>query len=165
MNKVFIKGFDKLCRLFEYIATLLCTLLMIFLIILITAAVISRWIFNAPITWQYEATLVCLSWVVFIGMSITFCLDEHMRLTFILNMMPRRMRNIWMALMDVIVLLFLIWSGYLSIQVVQNGFLTLYQTIPVSRGLFYLPFPIGCIFSVCHIINTNYKRLTGAARQ
>lgn len=134
---------------------------MAFLTVLITAAVISRWIFNSPIAWQYEATLVCLSWVVFIGMSITFQMDEHMRLTFVSNALPPKARNIWLAVMDLITLLFLVYAGYQSIAVVENAMPTLYQTIPVSRGLFYMPFPIGCVFSVCHIINTNYKRLTG----
>ncbi len=158
----FMRAFDKVCKFFDLIATCVCTVLMVFLTVLITVAVISRWIFNAPIAWQYEATLVCLSWVVFIGMSITFRLDEHMRLTFVSNAMSPKIRNIWLAIMDLVVLVFLVWGGYLSIGVVENAIPTIYQTIPVSRGLFYLPFPIGCVFSVFHIINTNYKRLTGA---
>lgn len=159
--KFFMKYFEKLCALLDKIASIITVAMMVFLTVLITAAVISRWIFNTPIAWQYEATLVCLSWVVFIGMSITFRIDEHMRLTFVPNAMPPKMRNIWLAIMDVIVLLFLVYAGYQSISVIQNAMPTLYQTIPVSRGLFYMPFPIGCAFSVCHIINTNYKRMTG----
>ncbi|MGI5962652.1 MAG: TRAP transporter small permease [Lawsonibacter sp.] len=156
-----MKAFDKFCGVLDAIATVITVALMVFLTVLITAAVISRWIFNSPIAWQYEATLVCLSWVVFIGMSITFKLDEHMRLTFVSNAMSPKVRNIWLAIMDLITLLFLAYAGYESISVVENAMPTLYQTIPVSRGLFYMPFPIGCAFSVCHIINTNYKRLTG----
>jgi TRAP-type C4-dicarboxylate transport system permease small subunit len=156
-----LKAFDKFCGVLDAIATVITVALMVFLTVLITAAVISRWIFNSPIAWQYEATLVCLSWVVFIGMSITFKLDEHMRLTFVSNAMSPKVRNIWLAIMDLITLLFLAYAGYESISVVENAMPTLYQTIPVSRGLFYMPFPIGCAFSVCHIINTNYKRLTG----
>lgn len=157
-----VKAFEKLCKFFDGIATFITTVLMIFLTVLITVSVISRWIFNSPITWQYEATLVCLSWVVFIGMSITFRQDEHMRLTFVSNAIKNiKIRNIWLALTDVVVLIFLVWGGILSIQVVENAMGTVYQTIPVSRGIFYLPFPIGCVFSVCHIINTNYKRLRG----
>ena len=100
----FMRAFDKVCKFFDLIATCVCTVLMVFLTVLITVAVISRWIFNAPIAWQYEATLVCLSWVVFIGMSITFRLDEHMRLTFVSNAMSPKIRNIWLAIMDLVVL-------------------------------------------------------------
>ena len=94
-----VKAFEKLCKFFDGIATFITTVLMIFLTVLITVSVISRWIFNSPITWQYEATLVCLSWVVFIGMSITFRQDEHMRLTFVSNAIKNiKIRNIWLAL-------------------------------------------------------------------
>ena len=121
-----MKTLEKICKVLDTIASAVTVALLVFLTILITYSVISRFIFNTPVAWQYEATLVCLSWVVFIGMSVTFRNDEHMRLTFVSNAMP-----------------------------------TQYQTIPVSRGLFYMPFPIGCCLSVFHIVNTNLKRLNG----
>ncbi len=157
-----MKAFDKFCNVLDLVATTITTIAMIFLTVLITVNVISRYIFNSPIAWQYEITLVCLSWVVFIGMSITFKLDEHMRLTFVCNALPEKFQNIWLAIMDFFVLLFIVAGGFISISVVQNAMPTMYQTIPVSRGFFYLPFPIGCFMSACHIINVNYKRLTGA---
>ena len=121
-----MKTLEKICAVLDKIASAVTIALLVFLTILIAYSVISRFVFNTPVAWQYEATLVCLSWVVFIGMSITFRNDEHMRLTFIKNAMP-----------------------------------TQYQTIPVSRGLFYMPFPIGCVMSLFHIVNTNLKRLSG----
>ena len=62
-----------------------------------------------------------------------------------------------------LVFAFLLYSAYLSIGVINTSMKTLYQTIPVSRGLFYLPYPIGCVFSACQIINVNYKRITAPA--
>ena len=156
-----LKALDKLCGILDMIATFVTSVLMVFLTILIGVNAISRFILNSPIAWQYEVTLVCLSWMVFIGMSITFRNDEHMRLTFVSNAMPEKFRDIWMVIMDALVLLFLVYGGYCSISVVQNAVPTLYQTIPVSRAFFYMPFPIGCLFSVIHIINNSYKRLNG----
>jgi TRAP-type C4-dicarboxylate transport system permease small subunit len=63
--------------------------------------------------------------------------------------------------MDLFVLIFLMVAAYLSLSVIRNAMPTQYQTIPVSRGLFYMPFPIGCCLSVFHIVNTNLKRLNG----
>ena len=73
-----LKALDKLCGILDMIATFVTSVLMVFLTILIGVNVISRFILNSPIAWQYEVTLVCLSWVVFIGMSITFRNDEHL---------------------------------------------------------------------------------------
>ncbi len=155
-----MKAFDKFCVLLDKIASVITMSFMIFLTVLIGVNVVMRFIFNSPIAWQYEATLVCMSWVVFIGMSIAFRNEEHMRLTFVSNALPEKFQPVWIVIMDAFVLIFLVYGGYCSISVVQNAMPTLYQTIPVSRGLFYMPFPIGCLFSVCHIINNSYKRLT-----
>lgn len=159
-----MKALEKLCEVIDKIASAVTTLLLVFLTILITYSVISRFAFDAPVAWQYEATLVCLSWVVFIGMSVTFRMDEHMRLTFVSNAMPPKVRALWLALMDLVVFAFLAYAGYESISVIQTAMPTTYQTIPVSRGLFYMPFPIGCVLSLFHIINTNYKRISGARK-
>jgi len=158
-----LKAFDKLCAILDKIASVITVALMIFQTILITYSVIMRFIFGSPVAWQYETTLVCFAWIIFIGMSITFRQDEHMRLTFVTNALPVKARNYWLALMDLITFAFIVWAGYLSIGVVANALPTMYQTIPVSRGLFYMPFPIGCAISALHIINTNVKRLTGAS--
>ena len=160
-----MKKFDKFCEVINNIASAITVAMMVFLIILITWSVISRYCFNNPVTWQYEITLVCLSWIVFIGMSMTFHNDEHMRLTFVANAMNPKMRAIWLTLMDAFCLVFLIVAGYLSISVVQNAFPTIYQTIPVSRGFFYLPFPIGACMSVFQIINVGYKRIKNAENE
>ena len=156
-----MKALDMICNIFDKIASVLTSAIMIFLTVLITVNVISRYVFNSPIAWQYEATLVTMSWVVFIGMAITFGQDEHMRLTFVRDALPENIRNAYTAVLDILVVLFLIAGLYFSISVTKNAFQTYYQTIPVSKGWFYLPFPIGCFMSIFQIINVNLKRLFG----
>ena len=157
-----MKKFDKFCEVINNIASAITVALMVFLILLITWSVISRYCFNNPVAWQYEVTLVCLSWIVFIGMSMTFHNDEHMRLTFVANKMKPKMRAIWLTAMDAMCLVFLIIAGYLAISIVQNSMQTMYQTIPVSRGWFYMPFPIGALMSLFQIVNVGYKRIKAA---
>lgn len=157
-----MKKFDKICEIINNIASAITVALMVFLILLITWSVFSRFVLNDPVAWQYEITLICLSWIVFIGMSMTFHNDEHMRLTFVSNAMKPKMRAIWLSIMDMICFVFLVVAGYLAISVVQNSMGTMYQTIPVARGFFYLPFPIGACMSLFQIVNVCYKRIKAA---
>ena len=158
-----MKTFDKICEVINNIASAITVVMMVFLTLLITWSVFSRFVLNSPVAWQYEITLVCLSWIVFIGMSMTFHNDEHMRLTFVANAMKTpKMRAIWLTIMDAFCFVFLVFAAYLSISVVQNAMQTLYQTIPIARGWFYLPFPIGAVFSLFQIINVGYKRIKNA---
>lgn len=154
-----MKTLDKICTWIDRVLTFVTVAAMIFLTVLIGVNVIARYIFNSPIAWQYEATLVCMPWVIFLGMSMAFKNDEHMRLTFVANAIPESKRNIFMVILDLIVLVFLAYGGFVSIAVVKNAMSTVYQTIPVSRGLFYMPFPIGCACSILMIINNSYKRI------
>lgn len=157
-----MKKFDKLCEVINNIAAAITVAMMVFLTLLITWSVFSRFVLSNPVAWQYEVTLICLSWVVFIGMSMTFHNDEHMRLTFVSNAMKPKMRAIWLSAMDGLCFIFLLVAGFLSISVVQNAMQTLYQTIPVARGFFYMPFPIGALMSLFQIVNVCYKRIRDA---
>lgn len=156
-----MKAFDKFCKILEKIASVITVALMIFLTVLIAYSVLSRFIFNKPVAWQYELTLVCFSWIIFIGMSITFALDEHMRLTFVPGALKGSTQNIWLMVMDAIVVFFLLYSAWSCVGQIQTAMKTMYQTIPVARGWFYMPYPIGALMSVCQIVNVNYKRMTG----
>jgi TRAP-type C4-dicarboxylate transport system permease small subunit len=157
-----MKKFDKICEVINNIASAITVAMMIFLILLITWSVISRFAFNNPVAWQYEITLVCLSWIVFIGMSMTFHNDEHMRLTFVSNRFQPKMRAFWLTAMDMLCFAFLVVAGILSISIVKNSMQTMYQTIPVARGFFYMPFPIGALMSLFQIVNVGYKRIKAA---
>ena len=106
-----MKKFDKLCEVINNIASAVTVAMMVFLILLITWSVFSRFVLNDPVAWQYEVTLICLSWIVFIGMSMTFHNDEHMRLTFVANKMKPKTRAIWLTAMDMLCFVFLIIAG------------------------------------------------------
>ena len=159
-----LKAFDKFCAVLDKIASAAMVALMVCLTVLIAFGSLMRYLFQdvTMAAWQNDITMICLSWIVFIGMSVAFTRDGHARLEFVSDALPEVTRVYWLACLDLVTLAVLICAGYFSIGVIQEAVPTLCQTIPVSRGLFYLPLPIGCGISVCHVINNNYKRIAGA---
>lgn len=149
-----IKTFmEKLSKTVDQIAAVITNTVMAVLCILIFVSVIFRWLLNNPIVWQYEATLVGFSWMIFIGMSQTFRTQEHLVLTFITNALKKKVRVVWINVIDVVCIAFLITAIACSFSILESTFQNSYMTIPVSRGIFYLPFPIGAAFSVIHLVN------------
>ena len=145
---------DKVCAAITgFILVALC--------VIIDYSVVMRFIFNSPVQWQYELTLVGLCWATFIGMPMTFHKQEHLRLTFVTDKLKPGAWRIYMDIIDVLLIVFLIIGIINSIQVVQNAWSQYYQTIPIRRGLYYLSFPIGCAFSIVHLIDILLNR-TGA---
>ena len=72
----------KLSEILDKISSVICATILAGLCLIIVYSVIMRFIFNNPVTWQYELTLVGLCWAIFIGMPMTFHKQEHLRLTF-----------------------------------------------------------------------------------
>ena len=132
--------------------------LLVALCLIIDYSVVMRFIFNSPVTWQYELTLVGLCWTTIIGMPMTFHKQEHMNLTFVTNSLKPKAWCIYKDVIDVLLIVFLVAGIVNSIQVVQNAWSQYYQTIPVRRGLYYLSFPIGCCISVVHLVDIILSR-------
>jgi TRAP-type C4-dicarboxylate transport system permease small subunit len=141
------------------IATAITVFLMSFLCILIFASVFWRFVLNDPIVWQYEVTLLCLSWVVYIGMSMTFKTKEHMSLTFVTNALKPEVRVIWLNAIDIVCIVFLIIGVITGISIAKSTWSNYYLTLPfIRKSFFYMAFPIGCSISIIHLINNIYTR-------
>lgn len=147
---------DKICAVITgFILVALC--------LIIDYSVIMRFIFGNPVKWQYELTLVGLCWATFIGMPMTFHKQEHMRLTFITDKLKPGTWRVYMDVIDVILIVFMVVGIINSVQVVQNAWSQMYQTIPLSRGVYYLSFPIGAAISIVHLVDIILNRKSGEA--
>ncbi|MCR5825417.1 MAG: TRAP transporter small permease [Oscillospiraceae bacterium] len=153
----------QLSLILDKVCAVVTGFLLVALCVIIDYSVIMRKLFDSPVTWQYELTLVGLCWVTFIGMPMTFHKQEHMRLTFVTDKLKPGAWRIYMTVIDVILIIFLAVGIVNSIQVVQNAWSQLYQTIPISRGIYYLSFPIGATISIVHLIDIILNRTAAEA--
>ena len=148
----------KLSEILDKISSVICAAILAGLCIIIVYSVIMRFIFNNPVTWQYELTLVGLCWAIFIGMPMTFHKQEHLRLTFVSDKLSPKVWRTYMNLIDLLLIAFLITGIVCSISIVQTTWKTMYKTIAIRKGVYYLAFPIGCAFSVVHLIDLILNR-------
>ena len=143
----------KLSDTLNKVISIFSGVIMVFITIISFAGVISRFIFNSPITWTYELSIVCFSWVIFLGMSMAFKSKDHMSLTFITNALKApRLKMVWEEAIYVICIFFLIVAFYCGLEVSLSTWYQRYNTLPaVSKGLFYLSMPVGALASIIHI--------------
>ena len=69
----------RLSKILDKISGVVCAAVLAGLCVIIVYSVIKRFIFNSPVQWQYELTLVGLCWAIFIGMPMTFHKQEHLQ--------------------------------------------------------------------------------------
>ena len=128
------------------------------LCLIIVYSVIMRFVFNNPVQWQYELTLVCLCWAIFLGMSMVFVKDENLRLTFVTNSLKPKTWVVYMDVIDVLLIAFLVFGIIQSISIIKTTWSQYYKTIAIRKGVYYLSFPVGCVFSIIGLIDNILNR-------
>ena len=71
--------------------------------LILLAGVISRYVFNAPLTWTDELASILFLWLAMLGSVIALRRDEHMRLTTFIGMLSPR-RRAWVEALGIIVI-------------------------------------------------------------
>lgn len=147
------------CSLFlDKISAVVTGFILVALCLIIDYSVVMRFIFNNPVQWQYELTLVGLCWATFIGMPMTFHKQEHMKLTFVTDRLKPGAWRIYMDVIDVLLIAFLVLGIVYSLSIVKTSWVQYYQTIAIRKGVYYLSFPVGCAFSIVHLIDIILNR-------
>ena len=140
------------------ISSVVTGFILVALCLIIDYSVIMRFIFNSPVQWQYELTLVGLCWATFIGMPMTFHMQEHMKLTFVTDRLKPKTWRVYMDVIDVLLIVFLVLGVYYSSHIVKTSWVQYYQTIAIRKGVYYLAFVVGAAFSVVHLIDNILNR-------
>ncbi len=148
----------KLSRTLDRISGVICAAILAGLCIIIVYSVIMRFIFNNPVQWQYELTLVGLCWAIFIGMPMTFHKQEHLRLTFVTDKLPPKTWKVYMDVIDLLLIAFLAAGIVCSVSIISSTWSTYYKTIAIRNGVYYLAFPVGCAFSIVHLVDLILNR-------
>lgn len=148
----------KLSKVLDTISGAICATILAGLCLIIVYSVIMRFIFNSPVQWQYELTLVGLCWAIFIGMPMTFHKQEHLRLTFVTDKLAPKTWRIYMDVIDLLLIAFLVAGIVSSISIISSTWSTYYKTIAIRNGVYYLAFPVGCAFSIVHLVDLILNR-------
>lgn len=124
--------------------------LMIFLVIILTIQVLSRYVFNAPLDYTEEASRFGLIWLVFIGSAYAAYLNEH----FVVQLLVDRIRfpgkGAYLVLVDIVVILFFVGLIYYGAKLAWKN-PRIEPALNLSMGWAYLAIPVGCTLIVYHL--------------
>ncbi len=77
-------------------------------ILVLLIGVISRYVFNAPLTWSDELASTLFLWLAMLGAVIALRRAEHMRLAFLVGLAPPRWRHLLETFATMVVAAFLV---------------------------------------------------------
>src|SRR5258708_7889760 len=101
-------AFSRLDRLLARITEIPAAILVAVEMVVLLAGVISRYVFNRPLTWSDELASILFLWLAMLGAVIALRRAEHMRLGFLVSLAPLRLRGRIEILATTVVLVFVV---------------------------------------------------------
>lgn len=144
----------------DHLESYICRVLLAVFVCLLFAQIISRQILGTSITWIEELSVILFVWFAYFGASYAARIAAHNRVTFHLNMMPRKRARVIEALGDAIWIAFNVVFIWYAIEFI-SGLKPFYkaQTLGWQMKWVMAPMPVAFALMTVRIIQVNYQKL------
>ena len=127
-----------------------CTCLALLLgLMLFNAA--GRYLFDFPVVWSDEMNGFFFVWMGFLSTAYVMGEDNHMRVTGLVDMMPRRVKYVLRTIMNVIMIA--VFAYYIPGFIKLMGRVTFSGLLRLPLKYVYSILPISFVLMIIHIIN------------
>src|SRR6266700_3825553 len=99
---------ERLDRFLAHVTEIPAAILVAVEILVLLAGVISRYVFNRPLTWSDELASILFLWLAMLGAVIALRRSEHMRLAFLVSLAPPPLRALIETLATAVVVVFVV---------------------------------------------------------
>jgi TRAP-type C4-dicarboxylate transport system permease small subunit len=125
----------------------LSVLLLSGIFVLGIAQVFWRWILRDPITWSEELIQLTYVWVCYLGWTIAERKDSHIRITAVMNFLPKNVQKWLQIFCHILCIIFSILMVYYGIKLVGVGAKRTAVSFAMNYAIVYLMGPI-CNFII-----------------
>lgn len=110
----------------------------LFVILVVTAGIVSRYFLNSPLTWVEELCCLLLIWICYLSASVTTVLKEHVVADFLSSLFPKKISRVESFLIRILEVIFLIFTAYAAIKLLP-GLTMKSAVLQIPRAYYYLP--------------------------
>lgn len=122
---------------------IMSVLLLTSIFILGIAQVTWRWVLNNPIVWSEELIQLIFVWVCYLGWAIAERKDSHIRITAVMNALPKGGQKWLQAFCHAVSIIFSILMVYYGIRLTGMGAARTAISIKISYAVVYLMGPLS----------------------
>lgn len=153
MSNTTLKSKERfiLWRIMDILEKIFCTLPVVFMTVVVFAAVICRYIFRRPFGWSEEFTMVCMMWCVFGAAPYAFYTGLNVGVTFLVDCFKGKARQIVQLVIYLATILFLLALAYASTLTAINVLGKFTNAAHIPQIIPYSALPYGCIMSALRL--------------
>ncbi|MBW1695684.1 MAG: TRAP transporter small permease [Deltaproteobacteria bacterium] len=149
-------------KLYGFASNLFESLSTIFLACILTTVILQvffRYVARIVVPWTEEFARYLCIWMVFMGAAAAVAKETHIRITFVLDRMPEKIRLAFEVLSLVIVFLFNLILFLGSIDLIRLNWGQQAVTFPVSVAVLYLAIAVSSFFILVFLLVLCFNRL------
>ena len=144
------------------VAATLGALLVLAEVTILFAGVVSRYVFSAPLIWSDELASFLFLWLAMFGVIVALRTDGHMRLTTLVNWLPRRWALWCSSVASLVVIVFVLevlspaidyFNQQVFVELFTLGISDGYRTIALVVGL-----SVAAIIALLRLLETTTPR-------
>lgn len=144
---------EKIVRRINTAIDVVLFVLIVLMAGMIFAQVVSRYIFQSPLSWPEEITRLMLVWLTFVGGYVAFREDKHIGFDLFLKKLPNALQRILWYFTNACIMLFafvMIWKG------LEYALEFVGERLPYSGlnlGIFaYMVFPVSGVLIAMQVL-------------
>lgn len=151
---------QRLWHHLDHLESYICRALLAVFVTLLFVQIVARQLFGVSITWIEELSIVLFVWFAYFGASYAARMAAHNRVSFHLNMMPRRTARIIEAIGDAFWIAFnLVFIWYALAFITRLKPFVKLQTLGWPMKWVYIVLPLAFTLMTIRILQVNYLKL------
>ena len=135
----------------------LSTILFIALTILLFTNVAARYLFKHSFAWIEEVSTIMFVWMIWFAMSAAVTKRKHLRIDFILEMVPFKVKKFMLIVSNFIYIGFNIWMLTVLAGIIQRLGSSQTTMLRLPQQVVYSIIPVGVILSCIRIVQDTIK--------
>ena len=145
--KAFLNNFEI------YIATVCFFILTILLFL----QVVSRYLFKFSFTWMEELGTIMFVYMTYLGISGAITSRKHLRIDFLLDIMPFRVKRVFLIFSNVVFAAFNVFVSIVMVDLIKLLGSSVTTILRIPKAAVYSIIPIALLFSVVRLVQDTIK--------
>lgn len=139
---------------FEVYAATVCFFV---LTILLTLQVFSRYVLQHSFTWMEEFGTIMFVWMIYLGVSGAVTYRKHLRIDFLLDMMPFKIKRIFLIFSNLVFAAFNVYISLVMVNVIKLMGSSVTTMLRYPKAVVYAIIPISLILAIIRIVQDTIK--------
>jgi len=134
-----------------------CALLMMVMATVVTAQVVSRYVFGNPFTWTEELARYVFVWMSMLGMAVGVKYGSHIALDILVKKLQGTPRKVLMAVNQLFILAFTVTLTYSGFKLVQLGTRQTSPSLGLPMEWVYIVIPVSGLLMMFFVLNETAR--------